>query len=558
MNRILTSFLLAILSSAVSAQNAYVPFDENTNHLIDRYAILNQQSGFKGATAIKPFNQRTVVDVIRRSADSVLPSVKEFNYQWLTVNNWDMMEESMQQSMYTKRSKWLPFFNYTGQLFTAKEKNFNVTVNPVIGLSSGMSNDEMIYRNTRGVTVRGQIDNKVGFHTFISENQFFYPDFINSQIEQTEVIPGTGLIKTFGNGGYDFFQARGYITFKPTKSIDVQFGHDRNFIGNGYRSLILSDFAKENLFLKLRTRVWRVDYMNLFSELSDYRFRGVQGLRKKYAAFHYLNLAVIPGKLHVGVFENIVFARNDSTQQPGYEFNYLNPIIFYRAVEHGLNSSDNSFVGFDAKWNALRGVQLYSQFVLDEFHKNEIFGRTGSWVNKWAAQFGMKYLNVAGVSHLDLQVETNLVRPYMYTHFRMDQNWTHYNQPMAHPLGANFKEFLTIVRYQVKPRWSITAKYFNIVQGADSSLDSDIRFGGNVLATYRNRAQETGIEIGDGVKRNIQILDVTTTFQLYQNLFFDARYVYRNEEAENPLPSFTNNMIILSARFCIDRQRYDY
>jgi hypothetical protein len=29
----------------------------------------------------------------------------------------------------------------------------------------------------------------------------------------------------------------GYFTFGVTKYIDVQFGYDKNFIGNGYRSL---------------------------------------------------------------------------------------------------------------------------------------------------------------------------------------------------------------------------------------------------------------------------------------------------------------------------------
>ena len=48
-------------------------------------------------------------------------------------------------------------------------------------------------------------------------------------------MPGEGLVKEFKNdpNSADFFSARAYITFQVTKSIQLQFGHDKNIIGNG-------------------------------------------------------------------------------------------------------------------------------------------------------------------------------------------------------------------------------------------------------------------------------------------------------------------------------------
>ena len=43
----------------------------------------------------------------------------------------------------------------------------------------------------------------------------------------------------------------GYISF-AVKIMDVQFGYDKNFIGNGYRSLFLSDLGKEVIYFKAR------------------------------------------------------------------------------------------------------------------------------------------------------------------------------------------------------------------------------------------------------------------------------------------------------------------
>ena len=71
-------------------------------------------------------------------------------------------------------------------------------------------------------------------------------------------MPGVGFYKTFKQNGVDYFDARGYITFNAAKYIDFQFGYDKNFIGNGYRSMFLSDWGNSYLFLKINTRIWKL------------------------------------------------------------------------------------------------------------------------------------------------------------------------------------------------------------------------------------------------------------------------------------------------------------
>src|SRR5690606_25152298 len=89
-------------------------------------------------------------------------------------------------------------------------------------------------------------------------------------------VPGYGFYKPFKTNGVDYFDARGYITFNVAKYIDVQFGYDKNFIGNGYRSLFLSDWGNSNLFLKLNTKIWKINYQNLFMELMP-QYEGTLG-----------------------------------------------------------------------------------------------------------------------------------------------------------------------------------------------------------------------------------------------------------------------------------------
>ncbi len=537
------------------SQQPLLTLNEEYYHLVDRYAILSDDT-LNLCTSIKPFRRNQIPNVINGNIQSrFFSSADGFNFNILENDNWNILPAENASLLNINRAKWKNFYQFKGSFFSVNQPDFNLIVNPALAFAT--SNDG--WRNTRGLELRGSIGNRVGFYSFVSENQLKFPDYLESEIETLGVVRGTGFIKTFGNSGYDFFNAQGYVTFRATDFIQVQFGHDKNFIGNGYRSLILSDIGKENLFLKLHTQVWRFNYINLFSELTDFESNRAPKQQKKYSAFHYLNFNIIPGKLDVGVFENIVFARNDSNQQQGYEIGYLNPIIFYRAAEHSLNSTDNSLIGLDAKWNFAKGFSLYSQFILDEFHKNELINRTGSWVNKWAFQAGLKYLNVANVKNLDLQVETNIVRPYVYSHLKTDQSWSHFGQPLAHPMGANFKEMLGIIRYQPTPRINLVAKYFNISHGADSLLvGQTAHFGGNILADYNNRPKEDGIKIGDGVKRVTQVVDLTLSYQLYMRTFLDIRFVLRESTSDTPLPSQSTSLFIAGLRMNLAGQRFDY
>ncbi len=536
-----------------------MPSDEDFYHISDRYSIIHS-SKLTESTSIKPFNRNYNARVAyemrggKNSRRNQFP-VDRYNSSLLSDENWEA--DTLRLAGKTDREKWTNFYQYRGSFFSVDQPDFKLVVNPVLAFDMGqdIETSSQVFRNTRGLELRGNIADKLGFYSFISENQFRFPTYYNDQIDRRAVIPGAGFIKDFGSGARDFFVSRGYITARPIKQVNIQFGHDRNFIGNGYRSLIMSDFAKENLFLKLHTQVWRIQYINLFSEYTDYASRSGSNGLKKYGAFHYLNLNIIPGKLDVGVFEHIIFFRENQ----GYETQYLNPIIFYRSVEHGLNSSDNALIGMDWKYNPTNRTSFYGQFVLDEFHKNELINRTGSWVNKWAFQAGGKWIDAFNISNLDLQFETNLVRPYTYTHKIVQQSYTHYNQAIAHPMGSNFKEVLGIIRYQPKPKWTCTLKIFSILHGADSSDDAaTTHFGGDLLKDYENRPADDGLSIGQGLQEKILITDFALSYQVYHRTFIDLRYVYRNSERDSPLQPERNSLVYIGFRMNIDKMKFDF
>lgn len=562
---VILSAFLVLGSSFTKAQSTYLPINSFTNYYTSRLDICDIAN--INTTALKPYlrnevyhfkypsKSRTInINYSRKIAPVSFHYIYDDNIE---LSDDDTLEEGSANSLTLFKKR---IYAHPSALFSYRSKDLTLIINPILGFSGGkdFNNSTSTFQNTRGIEVRGSIDQKVGFYSYLTENQFRFPDYYKQIIDSTGVIPGSGFHKPFGSNAHDFFLARGYITFSPTKHIGMQFGHDRNFIGNGYRSLILSNFSNPYLFLKINTKIWRFNYQNLFTQLTDFTRQSAdgKGIKPKYFVNHYLGIKLFK-TLDIGFFESVVYDRSDSIHKGSFDINYLNPVIFYRAIEHNLNSSDNVIVGMDWKWNFKKRFSFYGQFVLDEFVKNEMIKRTGSWVNKFGVQTGLKYINAFTVKGLDLQVEYNLVRPYTYTHFKQSQNYVNYNQALAHPFGANFKEAIFIAKYQPIYKLFIETGFIYVLKGLDSN-SSTKHFGGNILTTYENRPNEKGLKIGQGVKTNSSIFFFNASYMLYHNLWIDARANIRAVKSDLAKYQNNTNWFQLGLRMNLDMRNYDF
>ncbi len=562
----LVRLALILLPISGFSQTTFLPQGDKSVLLLDRLEIRAYKDSLFNYSKTKPYNRQHVINALltangqnrllhNNRVTKSLSRVDLYNFRQLLANNMEYLSDSLRATLRSRKSAGKNFYTSPANLFEVHVKDFDLVINPVIQLtiSKEKDNSESLFQNTRGLTLRGRIANKIGFATYLTDNQERVPFYVRDFVAARKAVPGAGFYKEFKGTGYDYFDARGYLTFNVTKYIDVAFGYDRNFIGNGHRSLFLSDFGNSNLFLKLNTRIWKFNYQNLFMELhnADNRF-GDRLIGKKYAAMHHLDVAVNKW-LNVGLFEGVVFGRPNR-----FDFGYLNPIIFYRSVEQQNGSFDNSVAGLDLKANLPHKVQLYGQLMLDEFLLSEIKNNRGWWANKWGLQFGAKYIDAFGIPNLDLQLEHNRVRPFTYSHRDSVANYTHYNQPLAHPLGANFREWIAIARYQPAPKWLITGKLIAYTQGRDSSSRS---FGSNIF--YPNvapfRQADFGYEIGSGWKTSVFIGSFLVSYEWKENLFFELSALVRKQETKTaPLISGNTSVVSFGLRWNMHRREFDF
>src|SRR6188768_3881075 len=277
------------------SQTTYLPQGDKANIILERLEILGQKDSILNFSKTRPFNRLQVIRGVtgfkQRHPGVILSKTDEYNLQHLYLNNIEYLPDSQRTAIKSKKHIG-PFYTTPANLYEVHVKDFDLVINPIIQFKymKESDNDETLFLNSRGVDIRGRMANKIGFAASILDNQERDPLYVQGWEDKFQSVPGAGYYKTFKGTGYDYFDARGYFTFNVTKYIDVAFGYDKNFIGNGYRSLFLSDFGNNNLFLKLNTRIWKINYQNLFMELHAAEIPGVGTtlLPKKYAAMHHL------------------------------------------------------------------------------------------------------------------------------------------------------------------------------------------------------------------------------------------------------------------------------
>jgi Capsule assembly protein Wzi len=567
----LLKLLIFICPVFATAQSTYLNQGVKDTRFVERLEIKQQTNTNLNFSTLRPFNRKAIVrqaeflDSARMGyADSTgrdkywewtdldLSRIDEYNLRSFLMNNTEWVTVP-RTDFNSKKMLFKTFYKTKSNFIEVKRNDLFLAINPVLQITQAIEPgyNKAIFLNSRGITARGLIAKKIGFSALITDNQERGPQFFQQQVNKFKAVPGYGFYKPFKTTGVDYFDARGYITFAAVKNyVDVQFGYDKNFIGNGYRSLFLSDWGNSNLFLKLNTKIWKFNYQNLFMELMpQFKKGGDTLLDRKYAAMHHLSMNVTKW-LNIGLFEGVIFGRKNR-----FDFQYLNPLIFYRHIESNNGSKDNAVAGLDFKANIAHRAQFYGQFLLDEFILSEIKNNPTSWVNKWGIQAGIKYVDAFGLPNLDVQVETNRVRPFTYSHTDTVANYTHYNQPLGHPLGANFQEVLAIVNYQPAPKWYISAKAIYYYQGLDSAGQN---FGSNPMRKNSDRSMSSGFKIGSGNKATCLNSMFLVSYEWRENLYFDVSYQYRNYKIANIAGQSNTSLITAGVRLNMFKRDYDF
>ena len=438
------------------------------------------------------------------------------------------------------KSGWWGRKVWNENLAEIKGEGYWFALNFLFNVQGGISNPsktDYTFVNTRALNFKGGLGTHLNFTTTFYESQGRFADYYNDYANSIKpsggnpaIIPGIGIAKPYNSDAYDFPMADANITYNAAKFLDLQLGYGKNFIGDGYRSLFLSDGASPYPFFKIDANFWKIKYTVNYMWLKDVRPEVTvdRTYASKYMVNHYLSWNV-SNRLNLGFFESVVWT---DTNGRGFDANFINPIVFYRAVEFSSSSrSGNAVLGLSYKYKWNNQVNLYGQFLIDEFSTSDIAGGEKSWKNKLGYQLGVKYFNAFKVDNLLLQLEFNHVRPYVYSHSDPITNYGHNNQSLGHQWGGNFQE-LVLLGYYHKDRFYANTKFTIGTRGFDLDTASDsYNYGQNIYKDYdENRPYDKGVKVGQGNKTSLFISDIQVGYLVNPatNLKLFGNFLYRN------------------------------
>ena len=369
----------------------------------------------------------------------------------------------------------LPFFvsSQSNILRSNIIQNFNDSdtiryfrVSPRI-LTSSLFNNENSNMYIAGLRLDAKIKDRLilnAYYDYLDGD--FYSEIINYQDSLGFYYPGFGLDNNRGQFN---------IRYLANRFITLDAGRGKHFIGDGYQSLLLSDIGDSYPYVKITTEFGPFKYYNLYTTFMNPEISNFG--RKKHCAIHYLDLAVTKN-IRFGIFEAILWQSKSESVNRGYEIAYLNPIIFYRPVEFSKYSHvGNALMGINFR-SRIKNSVLYGQFLLDDLNISKQADRDdnyqeGFFQNKYAYQLGLK----GEIKDFKYLIEYNQVQPYTYGHRTILQNYSHMNQALAHPLGANFKEWVNILEIR-KRKLTYKIKTMFTYVGLDSA---ETHYGQNIF-----------------------------------------------------------------------------
>jgi hypothetical protein len=412
-------------------------------------------------------------------------------------------------------------------LIQVKSGDFRVTIDPAFRFEVGKdfvetgvanTNSAQNSYNSRGFWIKADLGRTVSFQTGFYENLSIVPLYLYTYVQGSGVVPGQGRVKGFGERGLDFAWSHGNVSWSPKRWLNVQFGNGRHFVGNGYRSVLLSDNTFPYPYLKFSaiTNDQRFQYTTIntkFQMVNDPEDRLGAGESSENLFFwkrgSFKHLSTNLGPLQLGLFEATIWRNIDSAGVRPFNAMELNPVIGLNTLVNGFDGEHMQLLGLDAKYRLTDKLFVYGQVAMD-----------GAKRNAWQA--GVQWFDLLR-RDLHVLLEYNSVAPFTYTSSRARGSYSHYNQPLAHTLGTGVDEALVIVDYGIKQKFWIKAQASMSISQLDTSAT---RVSGSNIFDTRDATGADSLSVQR--QRNWLDLSFAWRFNQMSNASFSVGYIVRD------------------------------
>jgi hypothetical protein len=505
MKKFLISFALFLFIAGIArSQSVYQPYSYQFYQKLDADVYSTKT---RLHTSLKPFFADD--SLLRFHYDSLM------NYGSGTASN----------------SSFNKLFNGHQVEVNGNNSTFYTDLLPDFNIGRDFSSKKNTYLSSLGLQFGGTVGKKFSYYAAGYINRAMFTPYVATYINQVGIVPGQayGSYANSAHTVYDWQYITAVASYTPNKYLNISAGRDKTFVGDGYRSLLLSDYASPYPFVKLTATLGNVKYMAMWGYFADPASTSDLFIdRKKWGVFHYLDWNV-SNRLSFGFYDSIIWAgTDDKGHARGFDVSYINPLIFLRPVEASNGSPDNALIGFTGKYKLSDGITAYGQFSLDEFEAKSFFSNKGSSRNKYGFQLGLRGANLFNIKGLNYLVETNNVKPYTYSERSSILSYSANSEPLAHPWGANFREVVALLSYSYK-RFDFAGELDYGHYGLDIN---NLNYGKDIFSSYNQPAKAFYNYTGQGLTTNMVYIQGKIAYLLNPkyNLRLELGGIFRNEK----------------------------
>lgn len=263
-----------------------------------------------------------------------------------------------------------------------------------------------------------------------------YPNPDSSYSIANAVIPGAARTKPFKVDAFDYAYAIGNLIYAPKSYLRFMVGNNANFVGDGYRSLFLSDNAVPSIYGRIDLQLAkRFDYTILRSKQFNLLRRPIYTTVEAYYesklfSSQFINFRA-SDKLSMAIFEGSYWSTGDSVSSKSVNPSYYIPLPFLGGLIASNNQTVNVLAGIQFAYLPLKNIRIYGQLALSNWKTKTI-----------GSQIGIRYYSPFGWKEGLIQLEYNNVPKRLYLSENTRLNYSSANLPAAHPKGNGFQELV--------------------------------------------------------------------------------------------------------------------
>ena len=459
----------------MKAQNIW----ENPNSQVYGYLNRMAQKGLiQFNDLIKPINrfdiQYALEELTNQKENLSEFELKELKFYLQEYKSVNKNDTSFQIAKKDINNRW--------RLFNLVNSNFEIHVDPIIGLNSITTDNKTTSQLSNGIELWGAMgkNKKWGYQVYYKDNTEKGNIISNNLFESP--LPGRILVGAQSNKSINYSDIRASLNYK-FKNGNISFGKDNILWGYGENgNIILSNKVPSYPFVRLDynpikwlsfnyTHAWlnsnikdsSLSYLNNSGRLNnDKRIVFIQ----KYLATHSIQFTPMKG-LNLAIGESIIYS---DKMDPGF----LIPTNLFKFYDNNRSnylieagSNGQYFISVNSR-NQIKKTHLYVTIFIDEIKVSAIFNKIEKR-NQLGYTLGASITDVV-IPYLIIGTEYTRVNPFVYNNLIPAQTYSSYNFNLGDWMGNNFDRTILYTKYNPLPKLQLYGRIQKIRKGGNGTI----------------------------------------------------------------------------------------